>query len=58
MSRFVYLVIAALTLAGCSDSTGPVSAAGRYELVSVGGESLPGRTRPRSESICWVPSAD
>ena len=41
MRRFVYLVIASQALAACSDSTGPVSATGRYDLVSVGGEPLP-----------------
>ncbi len=35
------LAIASLALAACSDATGPVSAVGRYELVSIGGESLP-----------------
>ena len=41
MRRFVYLVIASQALAACSDSTGPESSVGRYDLVSIQGTPLP-----------------
>jgi uncharacterized lipoprotein YbaY len=41
MKRCSCLAIASLALAACSDSMGPESAVGRYELVSIDGEPLP-----------------
>ena len=41
LRRSVCMAIASLALAACSDSTGPESVAGRYELVSINGDPLP-----------------